>query len=117
MSIFLGGADSAMDAEAKKKYLSEKDLNEILSNSNSTRLKLQQSRNNLYDRIKFYDRIIMSINKTIQMVSKKTVMSHSDKKDNYYDQHDKELVQAKKERLRLKNLLKLFDEKIKTLES
>lgn len=113
MSVRLGGPNSEIEAAAKKKHITEKELKEIIS-GNVNRQEITRTKSRLQDLLAFYDRIIASINTSINSINKKQQLTHTQKKDLYLVNHEKDLAQAKKEKSKfrryLQNINSLLDE-------
>ena len=100
--IKLSGPSSLIEAEAKRKILSPKDIKKIIQQNNKK--ELQRTKSNILETLQFYDRTIKSINTTIKQIEK----SNADyiTKKNKIQQQQKELHIAKKEKHIYQKLLK-----------
>ena len=113
MNVRVGGPNSEIEAEAKKKLITEKRIKEILS-QNPSKHDLDLLKVTIWDLTQFYERIIQSINHTIRMVKSKTQMTYLEQKK-YIQSQEKELSQAKREKSRLRKYLKVLNEKLDKL--
>lgn len=109
MSLKLGGPQSEIEAAAKKKLITEKELKEIL-NSEFTTKELRQAKAKLRELLEFYDRIIQSVDATVKVVKSKSQLSYQEKKDRYLIMQEKELSQAKSEKSKFRRYLKKINE-------
>lgn len=111
MSVKLSGPTSEIEAAAKKKHITEKELKEIISSSPSRQI-LNSTKAKLQELLSFYDRIIASINSSINSIGKKRQLTHTQKKDLYLDNHEKDLAQSKKEKMKFRRYLQQINSMI-----
>lgn len=116
MRVQVGGPQSALEAEAKKKLITEKEIKAILSNDTAPK-ELRKAKARMRELLDFYDRIIRSIDVTVRTVKAKPQLSYKEKQDRYLIQQEKELSQAKAEKTKFRRYLKSIDEKLGPIES
>lgn len=111
MRVSVGGSNSEIEAASKKKFITEKEIKQILdSTSNLKDIRLAKTR--IRDLLDFYDRIIKSIDRTITDVSSKKQLTMQMKKQLVLNKQEKELSQAKTEKNKFRKYLKLIDERL-----
>lgn len=109
--ISVGGPQSAVEAEAKKKFITEKEIREIIDSPSLTLKELRLVKAKIRDLLEFYDRIISSITATLKTVETSNI-SNSFKQDKYVKGHEKELSQAKNEKSKIRRYLSRIDSMI-----
>lgn len=109
MSLKLGGPQSEIEAAAKKKLITERELKEILMSVSTTK-ELRQTKAKLRELLEFYDRIIQSVDATVKVVKSKSQLSYQEKKDRYLIMQEKELSQAKSEKSKFRRYLKKIND-------
>ncbi len=108
MTISVGGPDSEMEAAAKIKLITEKEMKNILSSDTSPK-DMRRAKARMRELLDFYDRIIKSIDVTVRHVKNKTNLSYEQKQARYLIQQEKELSQAKGEKAKFRRYLKKID--------
>jgi len=114
--VKVGGPKSLLEYEASKKYISFKELEEIINSNNISKEKLLQTKQKANELLKFYNRIIQSANTTLKMLEKKQNVDYFFKKRNLVSKQEKEISKAKSEKYKLSKLIKLLDEKINKIK-
>ncbi len=105
MNIKLGGPQSEIEAAAKKKLITEKEIKIILDSELSSK-ELRVAKVKLRELLDFYDRIIQSIDSTVKVVKSKSQLTYQEKKDRYLITQERELSQAKSEKSKFRRYLK-----------
>jgi len=103
MSINVGGPQSEIEVEAKKRFITEKEIKIVLTLNSPKELRKVKSK--LMDLLDFYNRIINSIDYSIKSINSNKVLTHKQKKDMYLNTQEKELSQAKLEKSKLRRYL------------
>ena len=116
MRIQVGGPQSELEAEAKRKLITEKEIKAILSNDTAPK-ELRKAKARMRELLDFYDRIIRSIDVTVRTVKAKPQLTERQKQDRYLIQQEKELSQAKAEKTKFRRYLKSIDDKLDLVES
>ena len=112
--VKVGGPNSELEAEASKKYISEKEIIKVLDNIDGySKKELERVRNKARELVYFYDRIIRSLGINIRNIEKTKKLSYKEKKDKFLEKQEKDLSQAKRERSRIKRHLKILNEYLK----
>ena len=111
MRVQVGGPQSELEAEAKRKLITEKEIKAILSNDTAPK-ELRKAKARMRELLDFYDRIIRSIDVTVRTVKSKTQLTYHEKQDRYLIQQEKELSQAKAEKAKFRRYLKNIDDKL-----
>jgi hypothetical protein len=104
MIVNVGGPKSEIEAEATKKFITEKEIKSILAGESNQKI-LRQTKSRIRELLDFYDRIIRSIDVTIKTVKSSTQLSHQQKNDKYLNQQEKELSRAKSEKAKFRRYL------------
>jgi len=104
MRVSVGGPTSELEAESKKKLITEKEIKQSLS-KNSSRQELESVKIRLRELLSFYDRILRSIQATIKTVNGKTQLTQQTKDNMYLKNQEKELAQAKREKSKFRRYL------------
>jgi len=111
MRISVGGPQSEMEAEAKKKLITKKEIETILSSDTSSK-DLRRAKARMRELLDFYGRIIKSIDATVRSVKSKTNLTYEQKQERYLIQQEKELSQAKTEKAKFRRYLKKIELKL-----
>lgn len=111
MRVSVGGPQSQLEAEAKKKLITEREIKAVLEND-STSKELRIVKAKTRELLEFYDRIIKSIDATIKGVKSKSQLSYQEKKDRYLITQERELSQAKAEKSKFRRYLKKIEDKL-----
>jgi len=111
MSVKVSGPKSLLEYEAKKKYITFKEI-EVAINSDYSKEKLLQIKQRAYELLNFYKRIIQSANTTLKMLEKKQNIDYFYKKRNLVAKQEREVNKAKSEKYKLSKLIKKLEEKI-----
>ena len=111
MQVSVGGPQSQLEAEAKKKLITEREIKAVLEND-STSKELRLVKAKMRELLEFYDRIIKSIDATIKGVKSKSQLSYQEKKDRYLITQERELSQAKSEKSKFRRYLKKIEDKL-----
>lgn len=109
----VGGPTSEMEVEAKKKFITERDIKKILDNAPPKELRRAKAR--IRDLLDFYERIIKSIDVTVRSVNAKTQLTYSQKKERYLKQQMKDLSRAKAEKTKFRRYLKSVTTQLRDL--
>lgn len=109
--ITVGGPQSEIEAEARKKLITEREMKSILSNGTSSK-DLRQAKSRMRELLSFYDRIITSIDLTVRSVKSKPQLSQQQKQHRYLNKQEKELAQAKIEKSKFRRYLKKINDKL-----
>jgi hypothetical protein len=112
MSVKVSGPNSLLEYEAKKKYISFKEIEEAINSSTLSKEKLLQIKQRAYELMNFYKRIIQSANTTLKMLEKKQNVDYFFKKRNLISKQEREVNKAKSEKYKLAKLIKKLEEKI-----
>lgn len=116
MRVQVGGPSSEIEAEAKKKLITEKEIKAVLSNDTPPK-ELRQAKAKMRELLDFYDRIIRSIDVTVRTVKTKHQLTYQEKQERYLIQQEKELSQAKAEKAKFRRYLKNIDERLSVNDS
>lgn len=111
MRISVGGPQSEIEAEAKKKLITEKEIKYVLSNDVTSK-ELRKAKARMRELLDFYDRIIKSVDATVRSVKAKSQLTYQQKKDRYLNQQERDLSQAKSEKIKFRRYLKKIDTKL-----
>lgn len=111
MRVQVGGPTSEIEAAAKKKLITEKEIRVILS-SNTPPKELRVAKARMRELLDFYDRIIKSIDVTVRSVNSKTQLTYKEKHDRYLIQQEKELSQAKAEKTKFRRYFKQIESRL-----
>lgn len=111
MRVSVGGPQSEIEAEAKRKLITEREIKSVLE-SETTPKELRQTKAKMRELLEFYDRIIRSIDATVKGVKAKTQLSYQEKKDRYLITQERELSQAKAEKSKFRRYLKKIEDKL-----
>jgi hypothetical protein len=103
MSVSVKGPASELEAEASRKLIKEKEISAVLS-GNSSRQEIERVKVKLRELLTFYDRIINSVNSSINTIKSKTQLSQQEQKK-YLINQAKELAQAKREKSKFRRYL------------
>jgi esterase/lipase len=116
--INVGGPSSEIENEVRKKYIKINEIEKIIENpQNYKRNELERVKNKIYDLLLFYNRIINSINATINRVKRNGAISYKQKKDMYYQKQEKELYTAKREKTKISNYYRKINEILKNINN
>ena len=110
----VGGPQSQIEAEAKKKLISEKEIKLAIEFETNSK-ELRHIKTRIRELLDFYDRIIRSIDITVKNINSSSQLSMKYKNDKYLTQHEKDLSQAKVEKSKFRRYLKQIELKIETL--
>ena len=113
MRVSVGGPASEIEAEARRKHVTEKEIKQALSSSTSKQ-EMKRVKTRLIELLSFYDRILKSIQATIKIVKSKSQLSQKEKDELYLKNQEKELAQAKREQSRYRRYLRQLNDKINT---
>jgi hypothetical protein len=111
MRVSVGGPQSEIEAAAKKKLITEKEIRYVLEN-NSPPKELRIAKARMRELLDFYDRIIKSIDVTVRSVKSKAQLTHKQKHDRYLNQQEKELSTAKAEKSKFRRYLRKINVKL-----
>jgi len=115
MRVSVGGPTSEIEAESKRKLITEKEVKQSLS-GNYSRQELESVKIRLRELLSFYDRILRSIQATIKTVNGKTQLTQKAKDNMYLKNQEKELAQAKREKSRYRRYLQKLNDKLTELK-
>ena len=108
MTISVGGPKSQIEAEAKKKLITEKEIQHALEQDTKPKeLRLVKAR--MRELLDFYDRIIKSIDVTVKTVKSKPQLTNREKHDMYLFHQERELAKAKAEKSKFRRYLKKIE--------
>ena len=116
MNVTVGGPQTELEAEAKKKLISEKEIKLVLLDINDSK-ELRKTKNRIRELLSFYERIIKSIDITVKNVKAQTQISYKEKESKYLNYQEKELSTAKAEKSKFRRYLKKVISKLDTLEN
>jgi len=111
MIASIGGPQSELEAEAKKKLITEKEIKEVLSSETPPK-DLRRAKARMRELLDFYDRIIRSIDATVRTVKANATLTHEQKQDTILIRHAKELSQAKAEKAKFRRYFKQIELKL-----
>jgi len=107
MQVKLKGPASQLEAEARKKFITEKQIKEVIDNPKN-KTEVDRTITRLNELLSFYDRLVKSLNSSLTMLNKKQNLDVQLKKKHFLQKQERDLHQAKRERHKFKNyLLKL----------
>lgn len=112
MNVKVGGPQSELEFEAKKKLITEKEIKLVLSNEFVTPKELRKAKSKMRELLDFYERIIKSIDATVKRVNSKTQLTYHQKQDRYLIQQEKDLSTAKAEKSKFRRYLKKISAKL-----
>lgn len=111
MQVRVGGANSEIEAAAKKRLINEKEIKLVITDHLDPKaLRIVKTR--IRELLDFYDRIISSIEHTIKTISRETSLTQLQKKKLVLDKQEKELSQAKSEKNKFRKYLKTVELKL-----
>jgi hypothetical protein len=97
--IFVKGPSSEFENEVRKKYIKINEIKKIVeAPHNYSKTELERTKTKIYELLQFYNRIIKSINSTLNRVKKNYAISYQEKKERYYKKQENELYKAKREK-------------------
>jgi len=111
MRISVGGPKSEIEAEAKKKLITEKEIRFVLESPTSSQKDLRLIKTRIREILDFYDRIIASLSLTIKNVQSSQI-SQKFKQEKYIANQERDLTQAKNEKAKFRRFLGIINSKL-----